>query len=174
MGEDNHTFEDLVVILPERWSEKAKKLGTLQRVREIKTPEDLLKLIFLYLTEGKSFGNTSALLSKSKSFHLTKKAIYTRTRAQVYGKLLSAAFCETWANKSFSTGSFPTWRYSSSCLRSASASSTVPFPCFSTIDAAFSSRSAFHPGQSGSEGYKGSKYPEWFFRYGWHPGRFLP
>jgi hypothetical protein len=30
------------------------------------------------LTEGKSFGNTSALLTMSESCHLTKKAIYTR------------------------------------------------------------------------------------------------
>jgi hypothetical protein len=78
MGEDNYTFEDLTAILPEFWREKAKELGALQRAREIKTPEDLLKLIFLYLTEGKSFGNTSALLSMSESCHLTKKAIYTR------------------------------------------------------------------------------------------------
>jgi hypothetical protein len=78
MGEDNYTFEDLAAILPELWREKAKELGALQRAREIKTPEDLPKLIFLYLTEGKSFGNTSALLRMSESCHLTKKAIYTR------------------------------------------------------------------------------------------------
>jgi hypothetical protein len=71
MGEDNYTFEDLTAILPEFWREKAKELGALQRAREIKTPEDLLKLIFLYLTEGKSFGNTWALLTMSESCHLT-------------------------------------------------------------------------------------------------------
>jgi hypothetical protein len=78
MGEDNYTFDDLAAVLPGLWKEKAKELGALQRVREIKTPEDLLKLIFLYLTEGKSFGNTSALLSMGESYHLTKKTIYTR------------------------------------------------------------------------------------------------
>jgi hypothetical protein len=41
-----------------------KELGALRRAREIKTPDDLLKLIFLYLTEGKSFGNTLALLRR--------------------------------------------------------------------------------------------------------------
>jgi hypothetical protein len=46
MGEDNYTFEDLAAILAELWREKAKELGALQRAREIKTPEDLLKLIF--------------------------------------------------------------------------------------------------------------------------------
>jgi hypothetical protein len=78
MREGNYTFEDMAAILPELWREKAKELGALQRIREIKTPEDLLKLIFLYLTGGKSFGNTAALLSMSESSHLTKKAIYTR------------------------------------------------------------------------------------------------
>jgi hypothetical protein len=78
MGEDNYTFEYLAVIMPEDWKVQAKKPGALQRVREIKTAEDLLKLIFLYLTEGKSFGNTSALLCRSGSYRLTKKAIYTR------------------------------------------------------------------------------------------------
>jgi hypothetical protein len=78
MGEENYTFEDLTAVLPGLWRAKAKELGALQRAREIKTPEDLLKLIFLYLTEGKSFRNTSALLSMSESYHLPKKAIYTR------------------------------------------------------------------------------------------------
>jgi hypothetical protein len=80
MGEDNYTFEDSAAILPELWREKAKELDALQRAREIKTPEDLLKLIFLYLTEGKSFGNTSALLCMGGGYHLTKKAVYTRMR----------------------------------------------------------------------------------------------
>jgi hypothetical protein len=39
-------FEDLAAIMPEGWKTKAKELGALQRVREIKTPEDLLKLIW--------------------------------------------------------------------------------------------------------------------------------
>jgi hypothetical protein len=71
MQEDNYTFDDLAAILPELWREKAKELGALQRAWEIKTPDDLLKLIFLYLTEGKSFGNTEALVSMSESCHLT-------------------------------------------------------------------------------------------------------
>jgi hypothetical protein len=75
MGEDNYTFEDPAAILPELWREKAKEPGALPRAREIKTPEDLLKLIFLYLTEGKFFGNTSALLSMSEGYRLTTKAL---------------------------------------------------------------------------------------------------
>jgi hypothetical protein len=78
MGEENYTFENLAAIMSELWREKAKELGALQRTWEIKTLGDLLKLIFLYLTEGKSFGNTSALVTMSESSHLTKKAMYTR------------------------------------------------------------------------------------------------
>jgi hypothetical protein len=50
MQEDNYPFDDPAAILPELWREKAKEWGALQRAREIKTPDDLLKLIFLYLT----------------------------------------------------------------------------------------------------------------------------
>jgi hypothetical protein len=78
MGEDNYTFEDLAAIMPEGWKTKAKELGALQRAGEIKTPEDLLKLIFFYLTEGKCLGNTSVLLHMREGCHLTKKAVYTR------------------------------------------------------------------------------------------------
>jgi hypothetical protein len=66
MGEDNYTFEDLAAIPPGFWREKAKEPGALRRAREIRTAEDLLKLIFLYLCEGKFFGNTSALLGMSE------------------------------------------------------------------------------------------------------------
>jgi hypothetical protein len=40
-----------------------------------KTPEALLKPVFLYLTEGQSVGNTSALLPMSEDYRLTKQAI---------------------------------------------------------------------------------------------------
>jgi hypothetical protein len=90
MREENYTFEALAAILPEHWKEKAKELGALQRAREIKTPEDLLKLIFRYSTAGKSFGNTSALLRMSESYHLTKKALYTRLCNRVAGLEVSA------------------------------------------------------------------------------------
>jgi hypothetical protein len=43
MEEDNYTFDDLAAIPPELWQEKAKELGALQRAREIKIPDDLLK-----------------------------------------------------------------------------------------------------------------------------------
>ena len=47
-------FEQVLPLLPEGLVSKAKELDALQRTREIKTPEELLRLILLYLTEGKS------------------------------------------------------------------------------------------------------------------------
>ena len=71
-------FEQLTALMPEGWEAQAKTLGALQRAREIKTPEDLLRLILLYLTEGKSFGGTSAILRMEGEWHLSKKAIWSR------------------------------------------------------------------------------------------------
>ena len=61
MGWGDYKFEELLPLLPEGWEVKAKELGALQRAREIKTAGELLRLILLYLTEGKSFRETSAL-----------------------------------------------------------------------------------------------------------------
>jgi hypothetical protein len=48
MEEETYRFEDLLSVLPEGWQEMAKELGALQRARNIKTPKDLLTLIFFY------------------------------------------------------------------------------------------------------------------------------
>jgi hypothetical protein len=68
-------FQELLKLMPEGWEQGAsknlkvrfldalaKELLAFTRSREIKTPEDLLPLIFLYLTEGKSW-NVSAGIS---------------------------------------------------------------------------------------------------------------
>jgi hypothetical protein len=57
---------------------KAKELGALVRGREIKNALDLLRLVFLYLTEGKSFSGTAALLHLAGTCSITKKAVFTR------------------------------------------------------------------------------------------------
>jgi hypothetical protein len=54
MDEGKTSFEQLVSVMPEGWEAKAKELGALARGREIKNALDLLRLVFLYLTEGKS------------------------------------------------------------------------------------------------------------------------
>jgi hypothetical protein len=81
MREGNYEFERLMEVMPEGWEEKAKELGALRRAREIKTPEDLLRLIFLYLTEGKSFAGTSAIARMGGEFKLNKIAVYKRIRS---------------------------------------------------------------------------------------------
>jgi hypothetical protein len=80
MGRGEIRFERVLRLLPEGWEAKAKELGALQRAREIKTPEELLRLILLYLTEGKSFAGTSAITLLSGEATLNKMAVYKRIR----------------------------------------------------------------------------------------------
>ena len=80
MGWEEKRFEQVLRLLPEGWEAKAKELGALRRARVIKTPEELLRLILLYLTEGKSFAGTSALIQLLGESRLTKKAIHKRMR----------------------------------------------------------------------------------------------
>ena len=80
MGRGEIRFEQVLRLLPEGWEAKAKELGALQRAREIKTPEELLRLILLYLTEGKSFAGTSAITLLSGDAALNKMAVYKRFR----------------------------------------------------------------------------------------------
>jgi len=78
MGRGEIRFEQVLRLLPEGWEAKAKELGALQRAREIKSPEELLRLILLYLTEGKSFAGTSAITQLSGEATLNKMAVYKR------------------------------------------------------------------------------------------------
>jgi hypothetical protein len=78
MEEGKASFERLVSVMPAEWKEKAKELGALLRTWEIKNARDLLRLVFLYLTEGKSFSGTAALLKLTGIGSLTKKAVFTR------------------------------------------------------------------------------------------------
>ena len=80
MGRGEIRFDQMLRLLPEGWEAKAKELGALQRAREIKTPEELLRLILLYLTEGKSFAGTSAITALSGEVTLNKMAVYKRFR----------------------------------------------------------------------------------------------
>jgi hypothetical protein len=71
-------FERLLSVTPEGWEEKAKELGALVRGREIKSAVDLLRLVFLCLTEGKSFSGTAALLELGDICSISEKAVFTR------------------------------------------------------------------------------------------------
>jgi len=78
MEGEKKQFEELLKLMPDGWKAKAKELGALRRSRKIKTPEELLRLIFLYLTDGKSFGGTSALLQVLDNVKMDKKAVWKR------------------------------------------------------------------------------------------------
>ena len=80
MGRGNDRFEEILLMLPEGWEAQAKDLGALQRAREIKTAEELLRLILLYLTEGKSFRGTSAMMRLSGETQMSDVAIIKRMR----------------------------------------------------------------------------------------------
>jgi len=78
MGREQKQFKQLLKLLPEGWEAKAKELGALQRAREIKTAEELLRLILLYLTEGKSMAGTSAITNLSNETTMSKVAVFKR------------------------------------------------------------------------------------------------
>jgi len=78
MGEDR--FKEILQLLPDGWEAQAKELGALRRAREIKTAEELLRLILLYLTEGKSFRGTSALMRLSGEAEMSDVAVIKRMR----------------------------------------------------------------------------------------------
>jgi hypothetical protein len=63
------------------WEEQAREQGALRRNREIKTPEDLPRLIFPYLTEGKSFAGTGEPIGLDGETSLNKPAVYKRIGA---------------------------------------------------------------------------------------------
>lgn len=72
-------YEKLTDLLPEGWREAAKSEKAIQRSGPyIKTADDLLKVNFLYLTEGVSFGQTAAMLQITGEYPLTKNAVYER------------------------------------------------------------------------------------------------
>jgi hypothetical protein len=80
MGRGKDRFEQLLKLLPECWEEKSRELKAFQRARGIQSPEDLLKMILLYLTEGKSFRGTSAVTRLSGEAQMSDVAILKRMR----------------------------------------------------------------------------------------------
>jgi hypothetical protein len=78
MEDEKLQLDELLKLLPAGWRDTAIELGALRRARKIKTPEELLRLIFLYLTDGKSFAGTSALLQMLGNIVMSKIAIWKR------------------------------------------------------------------------------------------------
>jgi len=73
-------IEQLFKLLPEGWEAKARELKAFRRPRGIKSPRELLKMILLYLTKGKSFRGTSAVARLSGEAEMSDVAILKRMR----------------------------------------------------------------------------------------------
>jgi hypothetical protein len=99
-------FERLLSVMPDGWEDKAKGLGVFARRREIKSVLDLLRLVFLYLTEGKSFSGTAALLQLGDICSISKKAVFTRF--QRCGEWLRW-LCEHLYRNNEAIGEAPSW-----------------------------------------------------------------
>jgi hypothetical protein len=74
MEGDKTSFEQLLSVMPEGWKKMAKELGALVRGREIKNALDLPRLVFIYLTEGKSFSGTAAWLHLAGMCSITQES----------------------------------------------------------------------------------------------------
>jgi len=71
-------MERIKEYLPDGWEEKAKELGAFSRARNIKTPEELLALNMLYITNEGSFQTASAMMKLTKGISVNKNAVYER------------------------------------------------------------------------------------------------
>jgi hypothetical protein len=78
MGKGKERFRQLLQMLPKGWEVKARELKAFQRARGIKSPEELLAVILLYLTEGISFRGTSAVQRLSGEAAMSDVAILKR------------------------------------------------------------------------------------------------
>ena len=71
-------IKEIEKYLPEGWKEQAKEQKALVRGRRIKTPEQLLELNLLHLTEGGSFGVTAGYLNFATKTEISKQSVYER------------------------------------------------------------------------------------------------
>jgi hypothetical protein len=74
----DYEMGEILKILPAEWEMKARETGALTRGREIKNARDLLVMILLYSTSGKSIGGTSSILRSSGEIQMNKNAVYER------------------------------------------------------------------------------------------------
>jgi hypothetical protein len=85
---------------------EGKELGAFTRGRAIKSVVDLLRLVFLYLTGGKSFSGTAALLELGDICSISEKAVFTRF--QKCGEWLRW-LCERLCRNNKAIGETPAW-----------------------------------------------------------------
>jgi hypothetical protein len=74
---DENEIERIISMLPWEWQVKAWEMGAVTRSRKITDARDLLVLIMLYATSGKSMGGTSTIL-RSSGIAMNKNAVNER------------------------------------------------------------------------------------------------
>ena len=80
--------------LPQGWQDQARAQKALVRGRIIKTPEQLLTLNLLHLTEGGSFGVTAAYLNFATRTKISKQSVYERIQnSWSWLKWMTEAMC---------------------------------------------------------------------------------
>lgn len=73
-------IETVLEYLPNGWEEAARSEGALRRGRKIKTAEELLLLILLYVTQAGSYQNASTLMAFATDVQINKEAARKRIR----------------------------------------------------------------------------------------------
>jgi len=73
-----NNIDEITQYLPPNWKELAIETNAFTRARNIKTPEDLLALNMLYITNEGSFQITSALMKLARGVSVNKNAVYER------------------------------------------------------------------------------------------------
>jgi len=93
----NYTkIDEITQYLPENWKELSKEAGAFTRARNIKTPEDLLALNMLYITNEGSFQITSAMMKLARGISVNKNAVYERiTKSGEWLRRMSQSLCQT-------------------------------------------------------------------------------
>jgi hypothetical protein len=74
-------MKEMIKQLPRGWKEKAKELGAMQRERGvIRTPESLLRLNMLYVTNEGSFQQAAMGMALTEGLKLSKNSAYKRVK----------------------------------------------------------------------------------------------
>ena len=87
-------MEELKKYLPANWQETCKSSGALVRARSIKTPEELLALNMLYISNDGSFQIASSTFRLMKKIPINKNATYKRIKASAeWLRVLASDIC---------------------------------------------------------------------------------
>jgi len=70
----------LIKFLPELWTDKAVELGALVRKRKIDSPQTLLRILFIYLADGKSLRSTVSYAKSANICDINDVALLYRLR----------------------------------------------------------------------------------------------